>query len=310
VARALWWIVALMIMSACTAPASPRVAPRIAPAPPPAPEPSPKPVRNAFPAGSHGDTGSEGEMLLRLDVEPTFRLVVRCGAGGMPHSQAVVQPFGHVPKFTLYEDGSVVFVRDDRERERVLRAQIGREGAQAFMDELERAGLQRVQTYTEDCSPRDAQGEQFCIADAGITVLDVRMPSGERRVIRNYAGMAKDQKQQEALKTILKRLRDFAHTSERDYLPTHATLLITRCDEAKAEWSRWPLAPGLLDPPAAELQEWAVRVPGDAYDALYGGGAAVGSVVGFRHAGRGYAAFLVPVLPGADISAIERYRER
>ncbi|MFY0533051.1 hypothetical protein [Nannocystis pusilla] len=46
-------------------------------------------------------------MLLQLEHEPTFVIV----SAGDP-----TQPFGRVPAFTLYRDGTVLFTRDSEQR--------------------------------------------------------------------------------------------------------------------------------------------------------------------------------------------------
>jgi hypothetical protein len=281
-------------------------APRHEPPPlaPPPPEDAPPPIP-PFPARWNGDTGTEGAVLVRFDVESTFRAIRHCATAGDPSIIGTEEPFGHVPAFSLYEDGSVIVVRRQEDRsERVVRAQIGAAGARVFVDELVALGIGRVESHTDSCAPPES-GREMCLADAGMVLLEVQLPSGKRKRLKNYAGMAKEQ---DALNAVLERIDRFNHESELDYQPTWSTLFVSRCNEIHGP--EWPLDPAVLDGPPDRPSTWATRVPGEANRPIYENRAALGSVIAFEHEGRGYAVFLVPSLPGADPAAAAKWRQR
>jgi hypothetical protein len=294
------------------APTPPREPPPIAESPfaPAAPAPSamPKPFRT--------DTGDEGEVLLAFGYEGGLGVTIACIATGKPAGLASASPMGRVRPFTLYESGAVIFVRkrsfdvlDD-----VRRAELGKDGAARLMKEIVGIGLDRIDSRPKRCDP--AVAPRSCMTDAATTVVEARLPSGNRIEVRNYAGVAVAQR---ALDAVLARIERFDHPDALPYVPTTAALFTEICTPEDAADMRsrlgvvfapWPLDRALLARPEPDALGWGARVPGTAYATFYGDGTPLGSVRAWMLDGIDYASFLVPILPGGDFTVVTGFRRR
>jgi hypothetical protein len=256
-------------------------------------------------------------VLLRLRIVRTFTALTTCAVGLVPRNRAAATPVAQIPDFSLYEDGSVIFRRQNTARQRrrpprVLRAQLGAGGARALRDEILALGLLQIDDRPKRCD--SATAPRSCMTDAAVTAIEALLPSGERHVVHNYAGIAVAQEQLDA---ILHRLMTFSHPSELDYLPSRAGLFIERCSAADGdvqlrsypkEFLPWPLAASLLGAQRADAAQWGAVLGGDAYQVFYSGDWVPGASRTFVHHEAAYVAFMVPVLPDGDPDPILKYR--
>jgi len=274
----------------------------------PAPAAMPRPFRT--------DTGDEGDVLFAFGYEGGLGVTIACIAKGKPAGLASASPMGRVRPFTLYESGAVIFVKD-RKHERiddVRRAELGSDGATRLMKTLVGLGLERIDSRPRRCDP--AVAPRSCMTDAATTVIDARLPSGNRIALRNYAGIAVAQR---AIDAVIDHVERFDHPSALPYVPTSAALFTEICTPEDAADMRsrlgvvfapWPLDRALLTRPEPDALGWGARVPGTAYAAFYGDGSPLGSVRAWTLDGVDYASFLVPMLPGSDFTVATGFRRR
>lgn len=290
-------------VSGSAEPASVAAAPSSAPAPPPRDPTSPFPERWAR------DTGKEGAVLVRMDLEQTLGVVLTCAAGGAPRNYASLFAGLKLPLFTLYEDGSVIFVRTSGER-RVMRVQLDPASVQALLDELQTLGIDRIDSRPRRCDLQ--QNPRSCMTDAAVSVIELKLPGKKPKTLRNYALVAQHQTELDA---VLARLRSFDSKEALDYLPSQAALVMEKCpadvalDSALlARFKPWPFEVQVLWPPQSNAEVWARVVPAEPfYRGLYEEGAPLGTSRGFTHKDRLYTAYVTPLLPGADPKPINDY---
>lgn len=263
-----------------------------------------------FPEQWVRDTGKEGAVVLRLDFEATFGVVLTCAVGGYPRNRAAAASLMKIPVFTMYEDGSVIFLRTNGER-RVMRIQLDAATAKELVDELVTAGLDKIDSRPRRCDLR--QNPASCMSDAAVSVIDVKLPGKKPKTIRNYAAVAQHQTELDA---VLKRLGSFDSKQALDYMPTNAALVIEKCpaedmgmdDTTLKRFKPWPFDAEILWPPQSNSEVWARAVPAEPfYRGMYGEGAKVGTTRGFVHKDRLYTAYVTPLLPGSDLKPVADY---
>lgn len=256
------------------------------------------------------DTGKEGAVVLRLDSEASFGVVLTCAIGGFPRNRAASVSLMKIPLFTMYEDGSVIFLRTNGER-RVMRVQLDAVAARELLDEMLTLGIDKIDSRPRRCDLR--QNPASCMSDASVSVIDVKLPGKKPRTIRNYAAVAQHQTE---LDGVLKRLGSFDSKDALDYLPTQAALVIEKCpaqdlemdDSIRKQFLPWPFDAQMLWPPQSSSEFWARTVPAEPfYQGLYGEGARLGTTRGFVHKDRLYTAYVTPLLPGSDTKAVNDY---
>jgi hypothetical protein len=265
-----------------------------------------------------GDEGSElreqAEMLYR-PVLDSFRfltpevLIQLDWEGGFTLPEAAV-PFGRVPAFTLLADGRVFYLDwDDTAetfQEQLLVAQLGQDEAEALLQRVLDLGFAGLESHLDFCMVLD-DGTSTCVADAGYSVLRVRLPEGNLREIRNWAGFANDP---EALVAILDLLTEYRHPEAVLYVPDRASLFIRSIPSAEGvKIDDWPLDPGWLTPPAPGVEQWAGVLRDQERDVFLQGSSWNMGTHYYRYADRFYQVVLVPWLPGTDYTdAVMAYR--
>lgn len=236
-----------------------------------------------------GDGSEPVEVLVQLDWE-----------GGFTPPEVAV-PFGRVPAFTLLGDGRVLYLDwDDTAeilQEKLLIAQLSRDETGALLQQVLDMGFARLESHLDFCMALD-DGTSQCVADAGYSILRVRLPEGNLREIRNWAGFANDP---EALAAILDLLSDYRHPEAVPYIPDKASLFIRPIPSVEGvKVDDWPLNPGWLTPPAQAVEQWAGVLASQEWDALLQGSSWNVGTRYYRHADQYYQVVLVPWLPGTD----------
>ncbi len=274
-----FWSLA-MLLAACGGPATPTPAPTT--------ERSPTSLCPSV----------ETTTMYLVTPQPADVLLELAWEGGFTRPE-IAYAFGRVPEFSLLPDGSVYY-RDpsDWDTAQMMKAQLTQAETDDLLLRVLGLGIERLESYTEQCRP-EANGTCLCIADAGESVLRVRLPGGALREIRNYADFANDP---EALWAIRNLLEEYRHPQAQSYAPEKAAIFVR------------PVSPSpdlhILDWPQPGPPAWLAGGTPDAscVRAVSGGKlqalvAATGRNMGdfTFHAGeQGYGLYLVPWLPGVD----------
>lgn len=236
-----------------------------------------------------GESGEPVKVLIQLDWE-----------GGFAPPEISV-PFGRVPAFTLLADGRVFYV-DSRDpqapnQEQLLVAQLTPDETQGLLQQVLDLGFERLESHLEWCQQR-ADGRSECVADAGYSILRVRLPSGNLREIRNWADFANDP---EALLSIRGLLSEYHHADAVPYLPERASLFVHPIPSAESvTGNEWPLNRDWLAPPSPGVEQWAGVLSNWEWDALLRATLRNMGTHYFRSARQSYRIVLVPWLPGTD----------
>ncbi|MGH2542944.1 MAG: hypothetical protein ACRDIB_09115, partial [Ardenticatenaceae bacterium] len=223
--------------------------------------------------------------LLQLDFEPTF---------STPES---FHPFGRVPPFTLLADGRLIYVEgSDDWTNRVTEVHLSPQEADMLLRQVWDMGFEQLESYLDQCQPVDEELTE-CTSDASYTILRARQPMGELREVKIYYdyGPAPD-----VLRAIRSFLEEYEHPAAEPYEPTRATLFIRPITPHGVTVQSWPLDSALLVPPAPDQAQWAVVLSGDELDRFLVAVSVNRGDFFFEHEGQGYAATLVPWLPGVD----------
>jgi hypothetical protein len=213
--------------------------------------------------------------------------------------------FGRVPEFSLLPDGSAYYL-DPPEWDKayplrvswgqVMAAHLAPAETEALMQRVLDLGFERLESYTDPCQPQP-NGTCLCVADAGESVLRVRLPSRELHEVRNYYDFANDP---EALLAIRTLLQDYRHPQAEVYQPDKAALFIRPVPPASdLAILDWPLPPSWLaggTPDAACVRALAGT---DLQTLLTKTGRNLGDFH-FRAGDQVYNVYLVPWLPGVD----------
>ncbi|WAS90452.1 hypothetical protein [Nannocystis punicea] len=204
---------------------------------PASPEPAPS-LPETEPAWSL----TQADVLLQLEEEPTFAV----GSAIDP-----AHPYGRVPSFTLYRDGTVLFQDGSRHRRGLLQYHMFERVAEDHLEHVRQLGVTRLHSHEDDCIPRGRT--QLCVADASVLILRARLPDGSVRELRNYNGF--EPKLPAPLHAIYDRIARLSQPrgGADHYLPHAATLFVHRArppselDAAVIARARpWPLGPELL----------------------------------------------------------------
>jgi hypothetical protein len=230
------------------------------------------------------------EVLIQLDWE-----------GGFAPPEVSV-PFGRVPAYTLLADGRVLYVDEgdpmEPNQQQLLVAQLTPDETAAFVQQVLGLGFERLESHLDQCQQL-ADGTSQCVADAGYSILRVRLPGGDLREIRNWHEFANDADSLIAIRDLLSQYR---HPGAGPYVPDKASLFIQPILSAEGVEviDDWPLDPAWLAPPAPAAQQWAGVLTGAELDALQESTSRNMGTYYFRHTGRFYHVVLVPWLPGSD----------
>ena len=155
------------------------------------------------------------------------------------------ESFGHMPEFTLYSDGLLVFVHrkppPEEEEESVRCVRFSPAGADSLWRHVLGLGLEQLESYE---SNQKQNGDVTTITfDAGTSIIHVRTSLGELRTIRNYGEFANDPAILSAVRTYLQDWYDPLATA---YLPSQATLVVVERWRGKIGLSPWRLDSTML----------------------------------------------------------------
>jgi hypothetical protein len=230
--------------------------------------------------------------------QPADVLLELAWEGGFTR-QELASAFGRAPEFSLLPDGSAYYLDPpDWDRRQVMVARLAPAETEILIQQVLDQRFEALESYTDQCQPQ-AGGTCLCIADAGESVLRVRLPSGELRETRNYADFANDPEALQAIRTLL---QDYRHPQAEVYIPDGATLFVQPIvAPSDLPIFDWPLSPAWFDGSSADTS-CARAVSGSDLQALL---AVTGRNMGdfyFRTADsdRVYSVYLVPWLPGVD----------
>ena len=113
--------------------------------------------------------------------QPTDLLLELAWEGGLTRPELVFA-FGRVPEFNLLPDGSVYYLDPPEwDKAQVMAAHLAPAETEALIHRVLDLGFERLESYTDPCQPQP-NGTCLCVADAGESVLRVRLP--ERRAAR------------------------------------------------------------------------------------------------------------------------------
>jgi hypothetical protein len=226
------------------------------------------------------------DILVQLDFHPTF------------NRPEAFHPYGRVPRLTLYANGDLFYVEETprSSRETVVQAQLSPEETQALLQSVHDLGFDRLESYIEAC--RDVgDGTQECISDASLTLLRSRTTAGDLREVAIYADFTDHPATLDAL---VEFLISYQVSEAVNYVPTQATLFISRVDPPPGEGIiGWPLDSRYLAQSRPDsIHAWVLegqdltdylavveRNKGDAW---------------FQEDDQIYQAYLIPWLPGQD----------
>lgn len=279
------------------------VAGRAPPTPPqPASEPAaPEPVTPVAPASPK-----------LYELEPTRTLTTddillqHAYENGMiaPNAGDTAQPFGRLPSFTLYRDGTVVFVEWTDGVHTLRTWRMPASDATEHIEHVWALGVAQLRDHSHHCLDRGRY--RRCISDANVRVLRVRLRDGTLRELRNYAGFAP--RLVERLQAIYDRITaiEARYRGSPLYLPRGATLFVSLLEreiadlhpESRARLRAWPLGSETFER-ALVARKVALEVP--QIRAMI---AATGTNIVrdqlFVHGDRLVHASMVPWLPDAD----------
>ncbi|HEX9618457.1 MAG TPA: hypothetical protein VGA03_13675 [Anaerolineales bacterium] len=276
-----------LFLAAC-GPASPTPEPTPAgPTPVDQPTPSPEGERpGAFTLASLAAL-QPGDVLLQKDYEPTFFRI------------ETMVPYGRVPSFTLYADGTLIYRLEGQsfEDEVMVAVQLTQEESVDLLNQALDLGLPRLESHTDFCENPGGQG--MCVMDASYTILRGRLPSGQLHEVKIYADFANDPAAYEGIGDLLE---GYQHPEAGPYQPQAATLFISPRTGAEGVVYEWPFGPELLQN-ASQERPWATYLEGaELAEFMEPLPRNVGDFL-FESNGRPFNVYLVPWLPYADFRA-------
>jgi len=281
----------LLLLSACTSAAATIT-----------PEPS-KITPTQLPEEQHDDNPNSTFTLADLQaLSPSTILVQQDYEPGFSMFELHFD-FGRVPPFTLYADGTLIYVEQGRtyDEQQVMQAALTPDETVTLVQKVLDAGFERLESYTDFCQDQ-GDGTELCIADASTSVLRLRLSGEELREIKIYAEFANHP---DVLENINALFSGYKHPAARPYTPSGATLFIQPLVEARdVTLQPWPLdADWLSRLDFGERVAVAVPLTGENLARYL---AAVSRNSGdsfFTLDDEDYRAFLVPWLPGVDFTA-------
>jgi hypothetical protein len=257
------------------------------------------------PAGSEGPSGCGGTGEITVDLSPIplqpANIVLQLAWEGGLTRPEVTYAFGNVPEFTLLADGSAYYVDPPEfDQRQTMVAHLMPAESQELVQRVLDLGFERLESYADSCQSLP-DGSCQCVADAGTSILRVRLPGGELREIRNYADFANNPAVLTAIRTLL---TEYRHPQAEPYQPEKAALFL-RPAPSSSDFPvlDWPL------PPA-----WLVGGTGDFSCVRVLAGADLGSLLAVTGRNLGdsyvragdqvYSLYLVPWLPGVDYTEL------
>jgi hypothetical protein len=227
-------------------------------------------------------------ILLQMDYEPTF------------FREEAFHPFGRIPPFTLYADGTVVFLDEGEtfDAQQLLTMHLEPEAVQALLRDVREAGFTGLEDQLDFCQTEE-NGDQVCIADASFTILRMTLPDGTLREVKTYANFSNDPG---AFDEIVLIMDGFTHPDARPYMPELAVLFIRALPgDFEIPVQMWPLSEDRVPVIGESLS--AIVLDAREVETFI---TAVGRNTGefyFEVDGTAFSAYLVPWLPYADYTA-------
>ncbi len=223
-----------------------------------------------------------GTILLQLDYEPTFFL------------EHAFYEFGRVPPFTLFADGTVVYL-DESGTQQLQIAHVELEDVSTLLHEVRDAGFTILEDHLDFCGT-DESGQTVCIADASYTILRMTLPDGTLKEVKSYAGFSNDPG---ALQEIVLIMTDYTHPDGEFYMPELSVLFLRAVPgDIEVPVREWPLPVDRI-PPLTEALTAIVLEPAATETFI----TAVGQNTGewfFQSGTTVFSAYLIPWLPYTD----------
>jgi hypothetical protein len=178
------------------------------------------------------------DVLLQLELVPTYGFTLV----GNP-----LRPHGRVAEFTLYRDGTVIFVERGTDRIALVVGHVGEDGAADDIAHVRALGVDTLRDHHEHCLSM-GRG-RTCVSDSVFKILRARLADGTLRELQNYNGFAPEH--MEMLHAIYDRITAIAASRSPAplYLPHASTLFVIDADLSplgKARAIPWPLDDELL----------------------------------------------------------------
>jgi len=227
-------------------------------------------------------------ILLQMDYEPTF------------FREEAFHPFGRIPPFTLYADGTVVFLDEGEtfDTQQLLTVHLEPEAVLTLLRDVREAGFTGLEDQLDFCQI-DENGDQVCIADAAFTILRMTLPDGTLREVKTYANFSNDPG---AFDEIVLIMDGFTHRDAEPYMPELAVLFFRALPgDLEIPVQMWPLSEDRV--PAIGEALSAIVLDAKETETFI---AAVGRNTGefyFEVDRAAFSAYLVPWLPYADYTA-------
>lgn len=183
------------------------------------------------------------DLELQLEIEPTFA------------PPRWVAEFGRVPPFSLYSDGTVIYLQSQPESsEQLVRTvRLTESEKQALLEHVENLGFDRL-------ANREPKPGEPVVADAPYTVLRMKRDAALKEV-RVYFEYVTDV---QAWQAILNLLMHYDHPAPQEYRAQQATLFIRKLSPEEASQydnarvKGWPYSTQYLKPHKPDQQyEWA-----------------------------------------------------
>ena len=219
------------LLAACGAPASPT--------PSPTPSPCTPSTFDSFP-----ETLEPTDVLIELKWMLT-------GLGSPPGG---ILPCDLFPTFTLLADGGayyIDYIDGDWRQSQTMVVHLTPDEARALVQRVLDLGFECLSSWTSQCGPWSTRWDgvqtQVCSSDGNTSVLQVRLPDGGLKTIRNYDGFANDP---DALEAILELLAGYQHQEAQPYAEKACLCFdpwLLEGDHTTVDWpqeERWLTAAG------------------------------------------------------------------
>lgn len=137
-------------------------------------------------------------------------------------------PFGHVPPFTLFADGTVFYVDSGNpssaSNQQLMIARLSPAEIRSVFQHVLSLGFEHLESHLDQCDG-PADSVHTCVVDASYSIIRMRLSLDTIREIKNYADFANDA---QALRDVRSFLSTYQYPTARPYHPARSTLLIRK----------------------------------------------------------------------------------